>query len=154
MYEIETVRVYTEQTVAQELLHQMIDGPAETWVIGPQDFISGLPDPLDPAVIVHKDVATWGPAVVVTGDARVWLDTGLGVLVFRSGLFADEVRASFGIVPPTHQPAATPPQPPVEEPVTPEAVPVDPAPGNSTGASPEGLVFVPSTPTGEPEPGV
>ncbi|HXA90657.1 MAG TPA: hypothetical protein VNW96_19235 [Mycobacterium sp.] len=118
MYEIETVGAYTEAVTATELLRQMLDSPAETFVVGSQSFIATLPDPLDPNVIVHKDVTASGPNVVVCGDARCWVQTPGGVLVFRSGFFADEVRATFGVETSTQQ-APAPAPPPVE------ATPID-----------------------------
>lgn len=150
MYEIETVRVYTEESVATGLLREMLDSPAETFVVGSQDFIAGLPESADPAVIVHKDVAASGPNVVVTGDARCWVETPGGTLVFRSGFFADEMRASFGVTAPTQQPPA-PAAPPVEAPAAPPTDPVQPPaeppvpPAEPTAPAPDaGLVFVPT----------
>lgn len=175
MYEIETVRAYNEGDLATALLHQMLDSPAETFVVGSQDFIASLPEPADSNVIVHKDVTASGPNVVVCGDARCWVETPGGALVFRSGFFADEVRASFGQETPTQQPP-TPAPPPVESAPTPADPDVEPAaftPGlapvgegsvdmgtapevpadpTSEPAAPEpdsGLVFVPSTPPDE-----
>lgn len=150
MYEIETVRVYTEESVVDGLLREMVDSPAETFVVGSRDFVSSILAPRDAGVIVHTDISDSGPNVVVTGDARCWVETPGGTLVFRSGFFADEIRASFGVATPTQQPPA-PAAPPVEAPAAPPTEPVQPPaeppvpPAEPTAPAPDaGLVFVPT----------